>query len=238
MLICIDPGHGGRDLGAFGKGGFLEKDITLNISLMEKVVFESYGHQVIMTRSTDQYVPVEKRIQISNSSNADILISNHVNCGNARGVEICHSFYDNKGKTLARHISSELTKVGFINRGTKTKKGISGDYNMIIREANATVVMIELGFIDNNYDLELLKDDYILKKVSETIVKSTLKSFGFEYLDSNEQRYNILLDGVVMLTVNDLEIAKRYIINSLKDNICSEGKAILDSSGEEIFSLK
>lgn len=238
MFICIDPGHGGRDLGAWGKGGLLEKNIALTISLMEKTIFENYGHKVILTRNKDEYVPIEKRIQISNENKSDILISNHVNCGNARGVEVYHSFYDNKGKILAKNISSDLTKVGFIDRGPKSRKGIVGDYNMIIRESKAIAVMIELGFIDNCYDLELLKDEYILNKASENIVISILNTLGLEYLNVKEKSYNILLDGVVMLTVNDLELGKKYIINSVKDKICSEGQIIMSSSGEEMFSLK
>lgn len=238
MRVCLDAGHGGRDVGAWARGGLLEKNIALAASLMEKACFEKYGHEVILTRETDEDVPLEKRIDIANRGGADILISNHVNTGGARGVEVYHSASDMCGKRLAQNICKFLACAGLINRGAKVKKGIAGDYNMIIRESHMTSVKIELGFIDNVYDSVFLRDDFFLNKFAEAIVFSVFDTFDIEFDRPYEKKYDIFLDEVLMLTVNDFEMGKKYIESAVKDKICSEGSLKLGSSSEKLFYYK
>lgn len=238
MRVCLDAGHGGKDVGAWGKGGLLEKDIALSASLMEKACFEKYGHEVILTRETDEDVPLEKRIDIANKSDAHILISNHVNTGGARGVEVYHSASDVTGKKSAQNICRFLSYAGLINRGAKIKKGIGGDYNMIIRESHMTAVKIELGFIDNTYDSVFLKDNFFLNKFAEAIVFSILDTFEPEFNYTEGESHDVFLDEVLMLTVNDFEMGKRYIVNAVQSKICNEGSLILKNSGEKLFYYK
>jgi N-acetylmuramoyl-L-alanine amidase len=89
--VVIDPGHGGHDTGAIGKNGLREKDVVLEISLlMAKILREKYHYEVFMTRSTDVFIPLEKRTEFANSKRADLFISVHVNANqeeSVRGVE-------------------------------------------------------------------------------------------------------------------------------------------------------
>jgi N-acetylmuramoyl-L-alanine amidase len=89
--IVIDPGHGGHDPGTIGPGGLQEKDLVLDVSLrLEKLVRAELGAEVIMTRSTDAYVPLEERTAIANSKGADLFLSVHGNASRdhrARGIE-------------------------------------------------------------------------------------------------------------------------------------------------------
>lgn len=78
--ICIDPGHGGEDLGAVGKSKLLEKDITLQIGLKLKRLIESKtGLRVIMTRDKDSEVSLNTRASIANNQQAQMFVSIHVN---------------------------------------------------------------------------------------------------------------------------------------------------------------
>jgi N-acetylmuramoyl-L-alanine amidase len=88
--IVIDPGHGGHDPGAQGKG-LDESDLTLDVALrLEKVLQKEAGLEVTLTRRTDVYVPLEERTAIANRQNADLFLSIHANASRvqtARGVE-------------------------------------------------------------------------------------------------------------------------------------------------------
>jgi len=89
--IVIDPGHGGHDPGTIGPGGLQEKDLVLDVSLrLEKLVRAELGAEVVMTRATDAYVPLEERTAIANSKGADLFLSVHGNASrdhSARGIE-------------------------------------------------------------------------------------------------------------------------------------------------------
>jgi N-acetylmuramoyl-L-alanine amidase len=89
--IVIDPGHGGHDPGTIGPGGLQEKDLVLDVALrLEKLLRAQPGTEVIMTRSTDVFVPLEERTAIANSKGADLFLSIHANSSrspSARGIE-------------------------------------------------------------------------------------------------------------------------------------------------------
>ena len=89
--IVIDAGHGGHDPGTIGRGGLQEKDLVLDVALrLERLVREELGAEVVMTRSTDVFVPLEERTAIANSKGADLFLSIHANSSRnpkARGIE-------------------------------------------------------------------------------------------------------------------------------------------------------
>ena len=88
--IVIDPGHGGHDPGAQVKG-LDEAALTLDIALrLEKLLQEEAGIDVVLTRRTNVYVPLEERTVIANREEADLFLSIHANASRnttARGVE-------------------------------------------------------------------------------------------------------------------------------------------------------
>ncbi len=89
--IILDPGHGGKDSGARGKNGLMEKDIVLKIAKqLSRKLKERLGVEVILTRDRDVFIPLEERTAIANSKEGDLFISIHVNAApnkRARGIE-------------------------------------------------------------------------------------------------------------------------------------------------------
>ena len=89
--IVIDAGHGGHDPGTIGRGGLQEKDLVLDVALrVQRLVREELGAEVVMTRSTDVFVPLEERTAIANSREADLFLSIHANSSRnpkAKGIE-------------------------------------------------------------------------------------------------------------------------------------------------------
>jgi len=98
--IVVDPGHGGHDPGAVGHSGLQEKDVVLSIGLkLREKLKEELGLDVVMTRSTDVFIPLEERTAIANKVNADLFVSIHANAApnrNAAGIE---TYYLNLAKT-------------------------------------------------------------------------------------------------------------------------------------------
>ncbi|HLP46848.1 MAG TPA: N-acetylmuramoyl-L-alanine amidase [Candidatus Kapabacteria bacterium] len=92
--ICIDPGHGGGDLGAVGKGDSLEKDITVNVAKMLKnLVMSRLGLQVVMTRESDAEVSLNTRVSIANNRKAQMFVSIHVNSSFRKAARGSETFF-------------------------------------------------------------------------------------------------------------------------------------------------
>lgn len=89
--IVIDPGHGGKDPGALGRGGLKEKDVVLDIAKrLARILKDKIGCKVILTREKDVFIPIKERTIIARKNKADLFISIHANADKdhrARGVE-------------------------------------------------------------------------------------------------------------------------------------------------------
>lgn len=119
--IVVDPGHGGHDPGAVGANGLQEKDVVLAIGLKLRDLFkEELGLDVVMTRSTDIFIPLEERTAIANKVGADLFLSVHANAApnrNAAGIE---TYYLNLAKTdkvaqlAAKENGTSLEKVSVL----------------------------------------------------------------------------------------------------------------------------
>ena len=92
--IVIDAGHGGKDPGTHA-GSLREKDIALDIAKRLRDNLTERGFEVIMTRETDVFLPLEQRAFIANSREADLFVSIHVNAARNRRARGLETFYLN-----------------------------------------------------------------------------------------------------------------------------------------------
>ncbi|MFZ3263903.1 MAG: N-acetylmuramoyl-L-alanine amidase [Terriglobales bacterium] len=94
--IVLDAGHGGWDLGTVGRQGLLEKDLVLDVTQrLRKLLQARLGSEVMLTRSGDEYLPLDQRADFANQAQADLFVSIHANYSSsatARGVE---TYYTN-----------------------------------------------------------------------------------------------------------------------------------------------
>jgi N-acetylmuramoyl-L-alanine amidase len=94
--IVIDPGHGGHDTGTIGPTGLEEKDVVLDVALrLAKILREEASSDVILTRSTDVFIPLEERTAIANEKGADLFISIHANSSRERAARGIETYYMN-----------------------------------------------------------------------------------------------------------------------------------------------
>jgi N-acetylmuramoyl-L-alanine amidase len=89
--VVIDAGHGGHDSGTVGPNGLMEKDLVLDVALrLGALITKQLGAEVVYTRSSDIFIPLEERTKIANDHKADLFISVHANSSAepaATGVE-------------------------------------------------------------------------------------------------------------------------------------------------------
>lgn len=87
--VVIDAGHGGKDGGAVGRNGVKEKDLNLDVSLRlaSKIRTQFPDIQVLLTRSTDVFLPLQQRADFVNQHNANLFICIHTNAADARSAK-------------------------------------------------------------------------------------------------------------------------------------------------------
>lgn len=77
--IMVDPGHGGKDPGAEGLYGIREKNVNLKFARILGDLLRQRGFNVLYTRTTDVFIPLEKRTEMANTKDADLFVSVHCN---------------------------------------------------------------------------------------------------------------------------------------------------------------
>jgi N-acetylmuramoyl-L-alanine amidase len=94
QTIVIDPGHGGRDPGAVGQGGTMEKDLTLDIALrLRERLSEGGKYRIVLTREDDSTLSLSRRVELTNSVTPDLFLSIHVNALPKREINLIETYY-------------------------------------------------------------------------------------------------------------------------------------------------
>jgi N-acetylmuramoyl-L-alanine amidase len=95
LTIVIDPGHGGKDPGAIGPGGLMEKTVVLQIAKeLRQIIRATLPHvRVILTRETDRFIPLKRRAEVANQHEAQLFISIHANSSPRRDASGIETWY-------------------------------------------------------------------------------------------------------------------------------------------------
>lgn len=179
--VFIGAGHGGKDSGAVGKGGLLEKSLNLSIAKACGAALERHGVTVLLSRTTDESDPVEQEVAECNSFAPDLAIDIHNNAGGGDGAETFYSRAGGTGKTAAQNILAEIVKLGQKSRGAKTRLSASGsDYYAFIRNTKAPAVIVECAFVDTD-DIALIDTEPERIQMGEAIARGILQTLGIAY---------------------------------------------------------
>ncbi|KAB3529330.1 N-acetylmuramoyl-L-alanine amidase [Alkaliphilus serpentinus] len=193
-IIAIDAGHGGIDGGTHYGDIILEKDINLAISIKLKEELINRGAIAIMTREIDDSLDdhirngsrhredLNARVKIINESNADIFISIHVNYirnQNKLGPLVFYHGSSDNSKALAEYLQTNLNNLSsYKELGIKnSEKAVPGNY-YILRNTKAPGVIVETGYISNDYDRKLLLEDDHQKEIARLIGESIVQYFS------------------------------------------------------------
>ncbi len=191
-IIILDPGHGGPDGGA-SSGDVLEKDIALEITLKLRDYLQEQGALVQMIRTEDTDLANEdtrgysrrksedlrKRVTIINNSEADLFLSIHLNAIPSprwRGAQTFYYGSYQENEALAKFIQDELRK----NLGNTDRKAKKINTVYLMKKATKPGALVEVGFLSNAEERNLLiKEDY-QTKVAESIYLGMLRYFSNE----------------------------------------------------------
>lgn len=143
--IVIDPGHGGNDRGTTGYYGTDEKGLTLPTAELLAAKLQAAGARVTLTRESDTYVSLRKRVSVSHQVGADAFISVHYDSVNDSSVHGFTTYYQHGfQKELADQIHSALQdRLSLRDRGVR-----KGNY-LVLRENKQHAVLLELGYLSN-----------------------------------------------------------------------------------------
>lgn len=145
ITVVIDAGHGGHDRGGIPGQRIAEKDMTLDVALRLRNVLSANGIPVVMTRSSDVFVPLGGRVAIANSYRNAVFVCIHFNAtgrSGASGIETY--FYSRDSLPLASAIHYYVTGgAPSANRGVRRR----GYY--VLRKTTIPAVLVECGFLTN-----------------------------------------------------------------------------------------
>ena len=186
-IIVLDAGHGGEDGGASSKEGTLEKDLNLAITLKVKQILEKKDFKVILTRENDSSLDqgeeniskrkvsdLNNRIKIINNSNADMVVSIHMNSFPQEKYYGWQTFYKANciySKEIATNIQNCIKNNIDIenNRVTMEIKNIK-----IIEKSTIPAILVECGFLSNKEESERLKDEEYQNKLANGICQGII----------------------------------------------------------------
>ena len=165
VTVVIDAGHGGYDRGGIPGQRIAEKDMTLDVAQRLKNVLSASGYRVVMTRSTDVFVPLGGRVAIANSYRNAIFVCIHFNAtgrSGASGIETY--FYSRESLPLASAIHYYVTGgAPSANRGVRRR----GYY--VLRRTSIPAVLIECGFLTNPTEAAYAQSVSYRQKLAEEI---------------------------------------------------------------------
>ncbi|WP_096202076.1 N-acetylmuramoyl-L-alanine amidase CwlD [Bacillus sp. FJAT-45350] len=192
-VIVLDPGHGGIDGGASSKAGLLEKDVTLDISLQLRDYLQEAGALVLMTREEDRDLAddsvkrvrerkvqdLKRRVSLVNDSDADMFVSVHLNAIPSAKWSGAQTFYNRtmeENGRLAKFVQEEIKRN--LENTNRYAKPIGNVY--LIKNAQIPGVLVEVGFLSNVKEAELLGTKEYQQKVAASIYEGILRHYTNE----------------------------------------------------------
>ncbi|MGN8769743.1 N-acetylmuramoyl-L-alanine amidase [Paenibacillus barengoltzii] len=175
-LVVIDAGHGGSQPGAISVTKKQEKEFTLAVALkVEALLRQEAGLEVILTRMTDVTMTLQDRVKVANDQGAAVFVSIHGNSidppSNPSGTETYYT--RDESIPLANVMHQHLVKAtGLKDRGVR-KSSLH-----VTRETKMPAVLLEVGYLSNKTDAELMYTEEFQQRVAEGIVAGIKEYLG------------------------------------------------------------
>jgi N-acetylmuramoyl-L-alanine amidase len=166
--ILLDPGHGGKDSGAVGPNGYTEKDANLYASKLLANELSMRGASVYLSREADKFIELSDRQVIIDNLEPTLALSVHHNSlpdgGNPDTKGFSTFWYHAQAQSLAMYLHNHVVK----DTG-RPSYGVFWDNLALARPASAPSVLLELGFMSNTSEFELIANPQEQQKMAKSI---------------------------------------------------------------------
>lgn len=187
-VIVIDPGHGGPDGGAVGKDKTSEKEIALKVAKKTRDYLQQAGALVYLTREDDRDLAnegtrglsarksedIRNRLSFIHEKNADLFVTIHLNAlpsSRWHGAQTFYSPQYDENEHLAKMIQTEFIR----NLENTTRQALHIQNIYLLKYAEVPGALVELGFLSNETERELLKQNKYQDKLALSIYQGILK---------------------------------------------------------------
>jgi N-acetylmuramoyl-L-alanine amidase len=171
-IVVVDPGHGGKDSGAPGLGGLLEKNVVLPIGQRVAAILEQNGVNVVLTRNSDTFVPLQGIVDIAERANATLFVSIHANSVDNRpdvnGLEV---YYYDSGYNLAEVVRRSILQ----NISTIKDRGTRKARFYVLRKSSMPSILVETGYMTGREDNPRLGSTEYQNRMAEAIARGILR---------------------------------------------------------------
>ena len=175
--VVLDPGHGGSDCGAIALDNkYYEKTINLEVAKLVQEKLQKKDVYVYMTRSKDETLTLEDRVNYSNDINPDIYVSIHANSTLQEvsyGLEV--HYYKDDSLDLAKTIHSNFASAKNLKKWETIDRGVIKSRFYVINHTEVPSVLIEMGFISNRVERDKLATKERKEQIAESIAKGILE---------------------------------------------------------------
>ena len=174
--IVIDAGHGGRDSGAVSAdNSILEKDITLSTAILLRNRLQDAGANVILSRSSDEFVSLDNRVITGHNYQADLFISLHYDA-----IEVANSmsgtttyYYSESNLELANTVNRYLAQLGPLNNN-----GVRHGNYYVLRANNQPSILLELGYMNSDIDIQHIDTIAYQSTIVEAVYQALREYYG------------------------------------------------------------
>ena len=162
VTVALDPGHGGEDPGAPSNFGKNEATVVLSIAEKLQAALEDAGAEVVMTRNGDETKSLDDR-----KVDADLFISLHSDAFDDPNISGFTTFYTYPNQEdFGQHLNQAMDKHSYLyNRGNQTMN------YQVTWQLDYPGVLIELGYLSNEFDDYILNDEVYQEKMAAAIIE-------------------------------------------------------------------
>lgn len=184
-VIAIDPGHGGSDPGAIGPSGLQEKDVTLDIALKLAQMLSEHGAKTVLTRTSDKYVDLYERTDIARANGAEVFLSIHINANSSPNANGTSTYYRRDTGDLAPGVNQEdnrrlagIIQAEILKELGRRSLGVLQANFVVLRTSPVPAVLVEVAFISNPEEEQMLRQDTVRTKIAEALVRGLNNYFS------------------------------------------------------------
>ncbi|MEW6535480.1 MAG: N-acetylmuramoyl-L-alanine amidase [Candidatus Auribacterota bacterium] len=205
FTVVIDPGHGGKDSGAISASGLFEKHIVLDIARRMQAILREWNVNVIMTRTSDDFLSLSTRAHFINSQKPDVCVSIHANSSNIASVHGFESYiYDKRKRGTILHRIPEVNPSIFVfpmkysTSGKHSKsfqaayymhtalaaatgssdRGIRAAHFHLLRAVEVPCVLMEIGFMSNRLEAKRLEDSNYRQVMAQALAEGIMRAMN------------------------------------------------------------